>query len=204
MSEGLRERKMRVARRAMERAAVDIAYDEGIQAVTVDRVCAAALVSRSTFFNYFASLDQAIFGSALEYDPSATDAILARHPGDLVTAACLIVMEAVRGQSDDDVTRRRFALFAREPGTTSAVSWASHESRERLVAVIEGWLETHPEHARLTGGDRAAEARLAVGLSIALGDEVLRGVPEIAGDVSVDAATLRIVRARMAEILARD
>ncbi len=201
MSEGLRERKMRAARRAMERAAVDIAYDEGVQAVTVDRVCTAALVSRSTFFNYFATLDEAIFGSALDYDPSATDEILSQHPGDLVVAACLIVMEAVRGQADDDVTRRRFALFAREPGTTSAVSWASHESRERLVGVVEAWLDAHPEHARLGADDHATEARLTVGLSIALGDEVLHGVRERDGEVPIDAATLRTARTRMAAIL---
>lgn len=204
MSEGLRERKMRVARRAMERAAVDIAYDEGVQAVTVDRVCAAVPVSRSTFFNYFASLEEAIFGSALSYDSQVTDAILSRHPDDLVVAACLIVMDAVRGQSDDEVTRRRFALFAREPGTTSAVSWASHESRERLVAVIEAWLDGHPGQARLSHGGHAVEARQTVGLSIALGDEVLQDVREVDGEVSVDLATLRAARARMSAILARD
>lgn len=204
MAEGLREIKMRAARRAMEHAAVDIAYDEGTQAVTVDRVCAAALVSRSTFFNYFASLDEAIFGSALEYDRAVADGILSRHPRDLVVAACLIVMDAVRGQADDDLTRRRFALFAREPGTTSAVSWASHESRERLVDVLETWLDAHPEHARLGAGDHATEARLTVGLSIALGDEVLRGARERDGEVRIDEAALRAVRARMSAILAHD
>lgn len=200
MAEGLRERKMRAARRSMERAAVEIAYDEGIAAVTVDRVCAAALVSRSTFFNYFASLDQAIFGSALEYDPDAAERILERHSGDLMIAACLIVMDAVRGQSDDEVTRGRFALFVREPGTANAVSWASHESRERLVLVIQTWLDRHPEDSRLPGADHSTEARLTVGLSIALGDEVLRHVREIDGEFPVDLAALQEARRRITAI----
>jgi AcrR family transcriptional regulator len=202
MTEGLREIKMRAARRAMENAAVEIAYDEGIDAVTVDRICAAALVSRSTFFNYFASLDEAIFGSALVYDPESTEVILARHGADLVIAASLIVMDAVRGQADDAVTRRRFALFVREPGTTSAVSWASHESRERLVAVIESWLDRHPESARLSGAEHATEARLTVGLSIALGDEVLRHAREFEAEMPVELTALQAAQRRMAAIIA--
>ncbi|WP_298944146.1 TetR/AcrR family transcriptional regulator [uncultured Microbacterium sp.] len=201
MAEGLRELKRRAARRAMENAAVDLAYDEGVRAVTVERVCAAAMVSRSTFFNYFTSLEQAIFGAALEYDPALTDRILARYPDDLVVAASVIVMESVRG-ADDAMTRRRLALFTREPGTTSAVSWASHESRERLIAVIAAWLDAHPERARLTDADHATEARLTVAFAIALGDEVQRDAREVDGDVRIDPETFRAVRRRMAAISA--
>ncbi|WP_299090960.1 TetR/AcrR family transcriptional regulator [uncultured Microbacterium sp.] len=201
MAEGLRELKRRAARRAMENAAVDLAYDEGVRAVTVERVCAAAMVSRSTFFNYFTSLEQAIFGTALEYDPALTDRILARYPDDLVVAASVIVMESVRG-ADDAMTRRRLALFTREPGTTSAVSWASHESRERLIAVIAAWLDAHPERARLTDADHATEARLTVAFAIALGDEVQRDAREVDGDVRIDPETFRAVRSRMAAISA--
>ena len=201
MAEGLRELKRRSARRAMENAAVDLAYDEGVRAVTVERVCAAAMVSRSTFFNYFTSLEQAIFGAALEYDPALTDRILARYPDDLVVAASVIVMESVRG-ADDEMTRRRLALFTREPGTTSAVSWASHESRERLIAVIAAWLDAHPERARLTDADHATEARLTVAFAIALGDEVQRDAREVDGDVRIDPETFRAARGRMAAISA--
>lgn len=202
MAEGLRERKRRAARRAMESAAVDIAYEEGVRSVTVERVCAAAMVSRSTFFNYFASLEQAIFGSALEYDPTLTDDILTRHSDDLVVAASLIVMKSVRGAVDDDLTRRRLALFMREPGTTNAVSWASHESRERLIAVIAAWLDRHPDDARLDDPDHLAEARLTVAFAIALGDEVQRDAREVDGEVVIDPETFRTARRRMAAISA--
>lgn len=200
MAEGLRELKMRAARRAMEHAAVEIAYSEGVRAVTVDRVCAAAMVSRSTFFNYFSSLDEAIFGSALTLDPGLTDGILTRHSRDLVVAASLIVMESVRGEPDDTVAQRRFALFVRESGIASAVSWSSNESRRRLVAVIAAWLDSHPENARLTDADHDTEARLTVGLSIALGDEVMRHAREIDGEVPIDLETFRTARRRMTAI----
>lgn len=184
----------------MEGAAVQLAYDEGVRAVTVERVCTAAMVSRSTFFNYFASLDEAIFGAALDYDPDLTERILTQHPRDLVVAACLIVMESVRGQVDDDITRRRFALFVREPGTTSSVSWASDESRVRLSTVIAEWLDAHPAHARLADADHATEARLTVGLAIALGDEVQRHVREVDGEYPIDVEVFRSARRRIAAI----
>lgn len=181
----------------MERAAVDLAYEEGVQAVTVERVCDAAMVSRSTFFNYFSSLGQAIFGAALEYDPEVTERILGEHSDDLVVAASLIVMESVRGQAEDDLTRRRFALFAREPGVASSVSWTSGTSRGRLVDVITAWLDAHPSDARLTDTDHVVEARLTVGLAIALGDEVQRHGGE---EFPIDPKLFKKIRAQIAEV----
>lgn len=200
MAEGLRERKRRAARHAMESAAVDIAYEEGVRAVTVDRVCDMAIVSRSTFFNYFSSLEEAIFGSALEYDQELTERILTEHSHDLVTAGSLIVMESVRLAADESITQRRLALFMREPGTTSAVSWSSHESRDRLVEVIKAWLDAHPRDAKLLNGDHATEARLTVGLSIALGDEVQRHAREVDGVVVIDPDAFEVARHHMAGI----
>ncbi len=200
MAEGLRERKRRAAHRAMETAAVRIAYAEGVDAVTVDRICAAAMVSRSTFFNYFTSLEVAIFGSALVYDRELTDRILSDHSDDLVIAASLIVMHSVRGAPDDEVAKQRFALFAREPGVSTAVSWSSHTSRERLIDVIEQWLDDHPEHARSDDDDHRIEARLTVGLSIVLGDEAARHLVEIDGDLQINLDQMRSARRRMAGI----
>lgn len=201
VSEGLRERKVRLSRRRMEKAAVDLAYENGIGSVTVEQVCAAAEVSRSTFFNYFPSLEQAIFGPPLEYDPDLTERLLREHGHDLVVAASLIVTESVRGQDNDEVTRRRLALFAREPGTTTAVSWSSHVSRERLVDVIRAWLKTHPELVRLPG-DLDTEARLIVAMSISVGDEGIRELEEIDGDFVIDPEPYRRARGRLARILA--
>lgn len=201
MTEGLRERKMRLTREQLEKAAVDIAYEEGVSAVTVDRVCAAAMVSRSTFFNYFPSLEQAIFGGPLEYDPALTSRILTEWSNDLVVAASLIVMESVRGQSDNPVTQRRVALFSREPGVTSAVSWASTTSRERLVSVIVDWLNEHPTNERLPGVPHETEARLTVGLSILMGDEVQRHVKVVDGELVIDPELFRAARRQLNAIV---
>lgn len=193
---------MRLTRRKMEQAAVDLAYEDGIQSVTVERICEIAMVSRSTFFNYFTSLAQAIFGAPLEYDPDLTERLLSEHRDELVVAAALIVTESVRGQADDSITQRRLALFAREPGTTTAVSWASEVSRGRLVAVIAEWLKNHRESAKLPRTEIDAEARLIVALSISVGDEAIRELQEVDGRLVIDPRSYVRARRRLEAILA--
>lgn len=202
MSEGLRERKVRETRRRIELAAVNLAYEGGIAHATVERICAFAQISRSSFFNYFPTREQAIFGAPLEYDPQLTERLLSEHSDDLVVAASLIVSESVRGDINDEVTLRRLALFVREPGTTNAVSWSSHESRERLIAVIAEWLDTHRECARLTQSESAVEARMVVAMAIAVGDEAMREMTDVDGRVVLDLEAYRLARRRLAMVLA--
>ncbi|WP_460801953.1 TetR family transcriptional regulator [Microbacterium sp. GXF6406] len=201
MPEGLRERKRRLTRRRIEQAAVELAYDNGIQSVTVDQICEAAMVSRSTFFNYFPALDEAIFGTALEYDPALTERLLTKYSDALVIAASLIVAESVRGAEDDDVTQRRLALFAREPGTTTAVSWSSEESREGLVDVVAAWLEAHPDLKKIPGIGTTAEARVIVELCISLGEQAIPELHEENGRLLLDEEAFRRAYRRLGALL---
>ncbi|WP_298040392.1 TetR/AcrR family transcriptional regulator [uncultured Microbacterium sp.] len=201
MSEGLRERKMRLTRRRMEQAAVDLAYENGIQSVTVDQICEAAMVSRSTFFNYFPSLDDAIFGPPLTYDPALTERLLTKYSDALVIAASLIVTETLRGQLDDDIAQRRLALLSREPGATTAVSWSSDESREGLVDVVAAWLDDHREFAKIPDIDSMAEAQMIVALCISLGEEAIPQLIEEGGRLIVDEDAYRRAYRRLGQLL---
>ena len=60
----LREIKKVRTRESIEVAAVSLAIDDGPEAATVQRICGMADISERTFFNYFASKDDAILGGA--------------------------------------------------------------------------------------------------------------------------------------------
>ncbi|WP_149202017.1 TetR/AcrR family transcriptional regulator [Actinotalea subterranea] len=59
---GLRERKKRARREALIDAAHLLVERDGLDAVTVEAICAHAGVSPRTFFNYFESKDDAVLG----------------------------------------------------------------------------------------------------------------------------------------------
>lgn len=73
VAEGLRERKKRLTRTALHRAALELADELGLEAVTVEAIAERAEVSARTFFNYYPSKDDALVG----YDPTVADRLRA-------------------------------------------------------------------------------------------------------------------------------
>lgn len=59
-STGLRERKKADTRAALSEAALTLALEEGLEAVTIDDIAAAADVSPRTVHNYFGSKEEAL------------------------------------------------------------------------------------------------------------------------------------------------
>jgi AcrR family transcriptional regulator len=57
---GLRERKKEATRQALHEAAMRLAVEHGLDAVTVEAIADAAGVSRRTFSNYFAGKEDAV------------------------------------------------------------------------------------------------------------------------------------------------
>ncbi|QIV79840.1 TetR/AcrR family transcriptional regulator [Mycolicibacterium frederiksbergense] len=57
---GLRDRKKLATKEALGRAALDLAAKNGLSSVTTDEIANAANVSARTFFNYFASKEEAV------------------------------------------------------------------------------------------------------------------------------------------------
>lgn len=78
---GLRERKKAETRAALSDAALRLAVERGIDAVTADAIADAAGVSVRTFHNYFASKDEAILEPFRDVLGRAVDALRAR-PAD--------------------------------------------------------------------------------------------------------------------------
>lgn len=63
MTDGARERRMRSTRRALITGARELTAAHGLSGFTVEQLCAGAGISRRTFFNYFATKDDAVLGT---------------------------------------------------------------------------------------------------------------------------------------------
>ncbi|WP_127782981.1 TetR/AcrR family transcriptional regulator [Rhodococcus sp. X156] len=78
---GLRERTKEATRAGLQAAAVRLVLAHGVSAVTVEDIAASANVSARTFFNYFASKEEALLGRTVGVCQSAVQALRER-PGE--------------------------------------------------------------------------------------------------------------------------
>lgn len=94
---GLRARKRQETRERLTRAAMALFLERGFEATTLDDIVAAADVSRRTFFHYFASKEDVVFGWQ-EDSTAAVIAEVARRPASesMLTAAENAIAEMVR------------------------------------------------------------------------------------------------------------
>lgn len=81
----LRERRRTETTALIATAALDLALAHGWEAVTVDDIATRAGISRRTFFNYFATKDEALFSNTVPWSAENLEAF-ATSDGPLVTA----------------------------------------------------------------------------------------------------------------------
>lgn len=160
MTQGLRERKKAETRDALAWAALRLADEMGPDRVTIDDIATAAGVSSRTFFNYFASKEDAIVGSS-ESSTARVVAELAARPAreapiDALRAA--IHASADHLQADPDEWLIRHRLVGRSPAL--GVRYAA-----RLAAVEH---ELVVEVARRTKLDPEVDTYPAVIVSAAM------------------------------------
>ncbi|WP_079008907.1 TetR family transcriptional regulator [Streptomyces sp. XY431] len=82
----LRERKKLKTRQTIRREAYRLIAEQGYENTTVDQIAAAAEVSPSTFFRYFATKEDLVLTD--EYDPAMIDALLARPADEPFLRSC--------------------------------------------------------------------------------------------------------------------
>jgi len=111
---GLRERKRRATHRAIQIAALTLVADRGLDKVTIDDISSVADISPRTFFNYFASKEEALVGEGPRLpEPEAVEAFIEAGPAAPLIGgiADLIVHGAESSLSDrETVTLRREVL----------------------------------------------------------------------------------------------
>lgn len=135
---GLRERKKRATRRALQLAALRLVAERGLDDVTVEQIAAAAGVSPRTFFNYFTTKEDAL--SSL--DPDAVDeacrAILARPAGEPPYAAVRAVLRerAERVAADAEFWRLRSQVVSAYPELSVRIVGASVRADRRMTLAL--------------------------------------------------------------------
>jgi AcrR family transcriptional regulator len=145
VTEGLRERKKAETRRALTSAALHLADRLGPDGVTVEAIADEAGVSPRTFFNYFASKEDAIVGVVPARASDLLAALTGRPddepPLEALRMSMHVVVALVEGSPDDWVVRHR--LFQRHPALAGRHAAGFAEVERGLVEVV----------ARRTGRD---------------------------------------------------
>lgn len=172
--EGLRERKRAALQATIERAALDLMLEHGYEAVTVDMICAASLVSPRTFFNYFGSKEGVILGATPptpsteeigKFTDQGTDNVLA----DFVV---MITTALVDMQVDPVLLRSRWLLIQRTPELFDRQLVRIAETEEQLVLVL--LMRSRGQGRDMTAPSLHDEARMIVALGMGVMRFVMR------------------------------
>ncbi|WP_440710597.1 TetR/AcrR family transcriptional regulator [Herbiconiux sp. YIM B11900] len=114
---GLRERKKRETATAIERAAVDLVSRFGLTEVTVEAISAQAGVTSRTFFNYYASKEDAVLGHSRMFPPPSLQRLEYQPDVSILDA----VIDALRDEfavfdlGSKEVQEKRRAILVAHP-----------------------------------------------------------------------------------------
>lgn len=128
---GLRERKKKRTREAIQREALRLIASRGYDAMTCEQIAVAAGVSPATLFRYFATKEDIVLQDG--YDPLIAEAVRSRPAHeDPLTAVRRGFADALAEvyQGDLEAIRQRTALILSVP----ALKARSREQQESLVA----------------------------------------------------------------------
>jgi len=163
--------------RALVHLARVMTADRGLAGFTIEELCSEAAVSRRTFFNYFASKDDAVLGIPLDRsDAAAVARFLAGGAGDGEISPSLITDLAVLNEERwrtleiaPDTAAELFAAVEQEPKLLHRMREHGMEQERFDVRLIE-------EREGLVEGDLRAEiaAHLIGALARAATAEYLR------------------------------
>ena len=111
---GLRERRKQAVFTAVERIAVDLALEVGVEQVTIEAICERALISNRTFYNYFSSKEAAMFGTEPQPSHADLEAFRAGTSEDIVGDLLELFAKTVAADSDPELFRDRRRLLKQD------------------------------------------------------------------------------------------
>ncbi|MFB4301311.1 TetR/AcrR family transcriptional regulator [Actinomadura sp. NTSP31] len=132
---GLRERKKEATRTALHEAAMRLAVEHGLDAVTVEAIADAAGVSRRTFSNYFDGKEDALLYGDEQRMRGLLDRFAARPPGETSWAALRAAFHDLSGEiGEPDPRWAAQTRLARAHPSVLARQLSHYATSERALA----------------------------------------------------------------------
>jgi AcrR family transcriptional regulator len=135
---GRRDRKKQQTRAALIAAALRLVAERGFDHVTVEDIAEAADVSARTFFNYFASKDEALTGSQFGDDTELHERFLAVPPGVPVIGALRIALAPAieQMQAEQELWFLRLKVVTENPSLLPRLLARSTVAEQAMMAAI--------------------------------------------------------------------
>ncbi|MEE1622385.1 TetR/AcrR family transcriptional regulator [Zafaria sp. J156] len=174
--EGLRARKRRATREAIERAAVELSLEHGYEHVTVEMICEVADISQRTFFNYAGSKEGAVLGIEPPLpDQELRAAYVAGRGSDPLEDLLATLAEAFArmGGAAPELFRKRRRVIESHPALALKEFARMEEAQSTVVELVRERLEEDDAGAAPGGapspgrvaGERSLDARMTVSLA---------------------------------------
>lgn len=137
---GLRERKRRATRRAIQLAVLDLVADRGLDGTTIDEISRRADVSPRTFFNYFATKEEALLGDTPEIpdDEVVERFVTAGSDSPLLDDLTVVLLGAARkSMADVEMMQRRHALLRQYPHLLGMRMATMRTFEEQVMSIVQ-------------------------------------------------------------------
>ncbi|WP_323097317.1 TetR family transcriptional regulator [Intrasporangium sp. YIM S08009] len=143
---GLRERKKRETRRAINLAALELVEEKGFAAVTTEEIATRAGVSARTFFNYFPSKEAAVIGTTAEELESYAEQLEEVTDGETPLDSLRRILAGMLAPAsvDRELRAKRRRILLGEPSLAPALVGNNIRIENALTAALERRLGLTP------------------------------------------------------------
>lgn len=138
---GLRERTRRAVRAELAELAVGMFAERGFEETTVEDIAAAAGLSKRSFFRYFPSKEDVVFGDVEEVAAGIAEAVRARPAGEPAWTCLRVVLREWEGRIH--ASQRELAGL-RLIESTPALRARLHAKRDEMRTSIAAALRERP------------------------------------------------------------
>jgi AcrR family transcriptional regulator len=186
MAPGLRERKNAQTRAAIERAALELALEQGFERTSVDQIAERADVSPRTVYGRYRTKEAVVFGDA-EEETAVLESWLDEAEGTTLERVAAYIRLMIETADGDELAHLRLEALAQDPSLRRLLRGRLENLERTVTRRLAGELGVGEDDVRV----RTCAAGVT-GLLLAIVDRVLAdpGVDSIA-DLDAGVAFLK-------------